>query len=55
VTSGSFAPTLDAYLALALVDAGYTELGTELEIDIRGRKKAARVVKTPFYTPRYKR
>ena len=55
VTSGSFAPTLDAYLALALVEAGYTGLGTELEIDIRGRKKAARVVKTPFYTPRYKR
>jgi len=55
VTSGSFAPTLDSYLALALVDAGYTGLGTELEIDIRGRKKAARVVKTPFYTPRYKR
>jgi len=55
VTSGSFAPTLGAYLALALVEAGYTGLGTELEIDIRGRKKAARVVKMPFYTPRYKR
>jgi aminomethyltransferase len=55
VTSGSFAPSLDAYLALALVDTGYTSLGTKLEVDVRGRKKAARVVKKPFYTPRYKR
>jgi aminomethyltransferase len=55
VTSGSFAPSLDAYLALALVDTGYTSLGTKLEVDVRGRKKAARIVKKPFYTPRYKR
>jgi aminomethyltransferase len=55
VTSGSFAPSLDAYLAMALVDVDHSELGTHLEIDIRGRKKSARVVKRPFYAPRYKR
>ncbi|MFP4483050.1 MAG: glycine cleavage system aminomethyltransferase GcvT [Thermovirgaceae bacterium] len=55
VTSGSFAPSLDAYLAMALVDVDHSELGTHLEIDIRGRKKSARIVKRPFYTPRYKR
>lgn len=55
VTSGSFAPSLDAYLAMALVGADRTKPGTELQVDIRGRKKAARVVKRPFYAPRYKR
>jgi aminomethyltransferase len=34
---------------MAYVPAGKTEPGTELEIDIRGRRARARVVPLPFY------
>lgn len=55
VTSGSYAPTVDAYLALALVDREVAGPGTELAVDVRGRTKPARVVKKPFYRPHYKK
>jgi aminomethyltransferase len=48
-TSGTFSPTKRVGIALALLDtaAGLNE-GDEVEIDIRGRRTAARVVKPPF-------
>jgi aminomethyltransferase len=49
VTSGTFSPTLRAGIALALLDAdaGAAE-GTELLVDVRGRREAVAVVKPPF-------
>jgi aminomethyltransferase len=49
VTSGTFSPLLGVGVALAyLSPADAFEPGTEVEIDIRGRRATARVVKTPF-------
>jgi aminomethyltransferase len=49
VTSGTFSPLLGAGIALAyLAPADAFEPGAELEIDIRGRRAPARVVRTPF-------
>jgi aminomethyltransferase len=45
VTSGSFSPTLVRAIALALVPAG---AGTTVQVDVRGKLLAARVVKPPF-------
>jgi len=45
VTSGSFSPTLNKGIALARVVAG---IGTECQIDIRGKLVKAQVVKPPF-------
>jgi aminomethyltransferase len=52
VTSGTFSPTRRIGIGLALLDtaAGLGE-GDEVEIDIRGRRSAARVVKPPFVQP----
>ena len=49
VTSGTFSPTLRHGIGLALLDsaAGVGE-ADELEIDVRGRPGAVRVVKPPF-------
>ena len=55
ITSGSFAPYLEKYLALALLDINYTEMGQEVYVNIRGRERLAEVVETPFYKRRYKR
>ena len=34
---------------MALVDIGFKDPGTALEVDVRGRRVAAEVVKLPFY------
>jgi len=49
VTSGSLSPMLDVGIGLGYVRAGLAESGTTLSIDVRGRPKAARVVKKPIY------
>jgi len=45
ITSGGFAPTLEKAIALARVDAS---VGAEVEVEIRGKKVLAKVVKAPF-------
>ncbi len=49
VTSGTFSPTFNKSIGLAMVDLTYAEVGTEFDIEIRGKKARAIVVKTPFY------
>ena len=49
VTSGTHCPWVGQAVALALVDAAYKEPGPPLQVDVRGRRVDAQVVKTPFY------
>lgn len=49
VTSGTLSPTLGRSIAMALVNSDCTEEGTDVEIDMKGKRVAARVVKLPFY------
>jgi len=49
VTSGTFSPTLDKPIAMAYVRADAAAPGTELAVEIRGRRESARVVELPFY------
>jgi aminomethyltransferase len=49
VTSGSPAPFLKKNIALAYVPVAYTELGTEVAVEVRGQPVKAKVVPTPFY------
>jgi aminomethyltransferase len=55
VTSGSYGPSVDRYIALAYVATAHAAVGTELGVEIRGQVKAARVVKTPFHPSRVKK
>lgn len=49
VTSGTFSPTLEKPIAMGYVQPELAAPGTELEVDIRGRRHPARVVELPFY------
>jgi len=49
LTSGTFGPTVNKYIAMGYVNPAYAAPGTQLAIDIRGRRYAAQVVKLPFY------
>jgi len=52
VTSGTLSPTLKQSLGLALLDAAHAELGTEVYVDVRGKRLKAAVIPTPFYRRR---
>ena len=49
VASGTFAPSLERGAGMAYVRADLAEPGTELEIDVRGKRRAARVASKPLY------
>ncbi len=49
VTSGMYSPILQKPIGLGYVPVSLAEIGTKLNIDIRGRLLPAQVVKTPFY------
>jgi aminomethyltransferase len=49
VTTGTQSPTLKKNIGLALVNKEYSTLGTELDVEIRGKKVKAKIVPTPFY------
>ena len=48
VTSGTMSPTRKIGIGMGYVQTAYTALGTEIFIDVRGRKLKAVVVKAPF-------
>lgn len=55
VTSGGFSPSLERPIAMAFVATEYGAPGTQLTIDVRGRKLTATVVPMPFVPHRYHR
>lgn len=48
ITSGTFSPTLDRSIAMAFVQVPYSKLGTEVQVDIRGKAVSAQVVSKRF-------
>lgn len=52
VTSGTLSPCVGAGIGLAYLPAERALPGNELEIDVRGRPRRARVVRKPIYDPR---
>lgn len=49
VTSGTQSPTLKKNIGLALLDEAFASLGTDVEVEIRGKRVKAVVVPIPFY------
>ncbi|MEC5180941.1 glycine cleavage system aminomethyltransferase GcvT [Arthrobacter sp. CG_A4] len=49
VTSGQPSPTLGYPVAMAYVDVEFTEPGTTLDVDLRGKMEPFEVVALPFY------
>jgi aminomethyltransferase len=49
VTSGTMSPTLGQAIALAYVPTEFAKLGQVVDVEIRGKRHPATVVKKPFY------
>jgi aminomethyltransferase len=52
VTSGTFAPSLEVGAGMAYVSTEQAEVGTEIEIDVRGKRRRARIASKPLYAKR---
>lgn len=48
VTSGAFSPILQKNIGLGYVNISYSNIGEEIEIESKGRRVPAKIVKTPF-------
>ena len=55
VTSGGFAPSLGAPIAMGFVPPSRSEIGTPLRVVVRGRPQGAEVAAMPFVPHRYHR
>ncbi|MCO4782869.1 MAG: glycine cleavage system aminomethyltransferase GcvT [Candidatus Cloacimonetes bacterium] len=49
VTSGSHCPTLEKTCALILMDRLGGKIGKQVWVEIRSKRKSAKIIKTPFY------
>ena len=49
ITSGTMSPSLGKGIGLGYINTPYKNIGTKIDVEIRGRKKKAKVVKAPFY------
>lgn len=48
-TSGTHCPFLNHPVAMALLPIKYSEVGTKVEVEVRGRRIAAEIIPLPFY------
>jgi aminomethyltransferase len=55
VTSGGFSPSLQSPIAMGYVSSAHATPGTQLEIDVRGKRLSATVAPMPFVPHRYHR
>jgi aminomethyltransferase len=54
VTSGAFSPRLKQSIAIASIDKTLAKVGQEVEVEIRGKRHQAEIVKMPFLNPQTK-
>jgi aminomethyltransferase len=48
-TSGTHCPYLARPVAMALLDLSHSDIGTQVEVDVRGRRITAEITDLPFY------
>jgi aminomethyltransferase len=51
VTSGTFSPSLEQGIGMAYVPADRAAVGTQIEIDVRGKTRSAEIRDKPLYPP----
>ncbi len=49
VTSGTLSPCLDVGIGMGYLPAGRADVGTAIEIDVRGKTREAVVAERPLY------
>ena len=55
ITTGSYSPTLNKNIGLALLNTEFSAEGTIVEVAVRNKRVQAKVEKKPFYEKKYKK
>lgn len=55
ITSGGFGPTFGAPVAMGYVAIDFAEIGTEVDLMVRGKARPAKIAKMPFVPQNYHR
>ena len=54
ITSAVYSPRLKKNIALAMIELGYSDIGTDLEVKTDKGNYPSKIVETPFYDPKKK-
>jgi aminomethyltransferase len=55
ITSGGFGPTVNGPIAMGYVETAFTDVGTKVNLIVRGQAMPAQIVKLPFIPNNFKR
>ena len=53
ITSGTFGPSVNAPVAMGYVKSKFSEIGTPIKLEIRGKKYEGKISELPFYKKKY--
>jgi aminomethyltransferase len=53
VTSGTFGPSVNMPVAMGYIASNFSEIGTKIKLEVRGKKYDAKVADLPFYKKSY--
>ena len=53
ITSGTFGPSVNASVAMGYINSKFTEIGTKIQLEVRGKKHGGKVSELPFFKKSY--
>ena len=53
ITSGTFGPSVNAPVAMGYIDPKFSEIGANIQVEVRGKKHSAQISKLAFYKKSY--
>ncbi|MDC1095825.1 glycine cleavage system aminomethyltransferase GcvT [Pelagibacteraceae bacterium] len=53
ITSGTFGPSVNASVAMGYINYKFAEVGTKIQLEVRGKKHVGKVSKLPFFKKSY--
>ena len=53
ITSGSYGPSVNGPVAMGYIDSKFSNIGTKIKLEVRGKKYDAIISQLPFYKKKY--
>ena len=53
ITSGTFGPSVNAPVAMGYIYTKFAEVGTKIQLEVRGKKHGGKVSELPFFKKSY--
>jgi aminomethyltransferase len=53
ITSGTFGPSVNAPVAMGYINSKFSEIGTKIQLEVRGKKHGGKVSELPFFKKSY--